>query len=68
MAWTHMLTAAWRTAALWAVALSVFRLMGKRTLGKMGAFDIAVIIMLGDPTVRLHARKMPALDGDPYRA
>lgn len=66
--WSDMLTAAWRTALLWGVALTVFRLMGKRTLGKMGAFDIAVIIMLGDPTVRLHARKMPGLDGDPHRA
>ncbi len=40
----------WRTAVLWAVALAVFRLVGKRTLGKMGAFDFAVIIMMGEAT------------------
>ncbi|MDA8200540.1 MAG: hypothetical protein M0Z54_14145 [Thermaerobacter sp.] len=45
----------WRTAVLWAVALAVFRLVGKRTLGKMGAFDFAVIIMMGDPIMLLNA-------------
>ena len=40
----------WRTVVLWAVALAVFRLVGKRTLGKMGAFDFAVIIMMGEAT------------------
>lgn len=40
----------WRTTVLWAVALAVFRLVGKRTLGKMGAFDFAVIIMMGEAT------------------
>lgn len=40
----------WRTAILWAVTLAVFRLVGKRTLGKMGAFDFAVIIMMGEAT------------------
>ncbi|MGC8488200.1 MAG: DUF421 domain-containing protein [Clostridia bacterium] len=63
MAWTHMLTAVWRTAVLWAVALSVFRLMGKRTLGKMGAFDIAVIIMLGEATaIGIEDTKMPLVE------
>lgn len=37
-----------RTAILWAVALAVFRLMGKRTLGKMGPFDFAIVIMIGE--------------------
>ena len=40
----------WRTAILWAITLAVFRLVGKRTLGKMGAFDFAVIIMMGEAT------------------
>lgn len=37
-----------RTAILYLVALFVFRVMGKRTLSKMGPFDLAVIIMLGE--------------------
>lgn len=37
-----------RTAILWVVALAIFRLMGKRTLGKMGPFDFAVVIMIGE--------------------
>ncbi len=40
----------WRTTVLWGVALAVFRMVGKRTLGKMGAFDFAVIIMMGEAT------------------
>lgn len=40
----------WRTAILWIVTLAVFRMVGKRTLGKMGAFDFAVIIMMGEAT------------------
>ncbi|SMC02166.1 Protein of unknown function [Sulfobacillus thermosulfidooxidans DSM 9293] len=38
----------YRTAILWLVALLVFRMMGKRTLAKMGPFDFAVIIMIGE--------------------
>lgn len=37
-----------RTAILWLTALVVFRIMGKRTLGKMGPFDFAVVIMIGE--------------------
>lgn len=37
-----------RTAILWLTALVVFRFMGKRTLGKMGPFDYAVAIMIGE--------------------
>jgi uncharacterized membrane protein YcaP (DUF421 family) len=37
-----------RTVILWVTALAVFRFMGKRTLGKMGPFDIAVAIMIGE--------------------
>ena len=48
LTWTNVLTAAWRTAVLWAVALAVFRMTGKRTLGKLAAFDFAVIIMMGE--------------------
>lgn len=48
--WLQLWTSVWRTAILWAVALAVFRLVGKRTLGKMGAFDFAVIIMMGEAT------------------
>ena len=50
MPWGDVASVTWRTAALWVVALAVFRLMGKRTLGKMGAFDFAVIIMIGEAT------------------
>ncbi len=38
----------YRTAILYMVALLVFRLMGKRTLAKMGPFDFAVLIMIGE--------------------
>ncbi len=38
----------YRTAILYLVALMVFRLMGKRTLAKMGPFDFAVVIMIGE--------------------
>jgi uncharacterized membrane protein YcaP (DUF421 family) len=44
----ELLTLSWRTAVLWVLALFVFRAMGKRTLAKMGAFDFAVIIMIGE--------------------
>lgn len=45
---TELLTLIYRTAILYIVALVVFRLMGKRTLAKMGPFDFAVIIMIGE--------------------
>jgi uncharacterized membrane protein YcaP (DUF421 family) len=45
---TELLTLLYRTAILYVVALAVFRLMGKRTLAKMGPFDFAVIIMIGE--------------------
>lgn len=37
-----------RTGILWLTALVIFRFMGKRTLGKMGPFDYAVMIMIGE--------------------
>lgn len=44
----EVLILAGRTAILWLTALVVFRFMGKRTLGKMGPFDFAVAIMIGE--------------------
>ncbi len=44
----ELLTLLYRTAILWMVALIVFRMMGKRTLAKLGPFDFAVIIMIGE--------------------
>ncbi len=44
----ELFTLLYRTALLWLVALLVFRMMGKRTLAKMGPFDFAVIIMIGE--------------------
>ena len=44
----ELLTLLYRTAILWMVALVVFRMMGKRTLAKLGPFDFAVIIMIGE--------------------
>ncbi len=41
-------TLAYRTAVLYLVALAVFRMMGKRSVGKMGPFDVAVIIIIGE--------------------
>lgn len=45
---TELLLLVYRTTILYVVALVVFRLMGKRTLAKMGAFDFAVVIMIGE--------------------
>lgn len=45
---SELLTLIYRTAILYLVALVVFRLMGKRTLAKMGPFDFAVVIMIGE--------------------
>ncbi len=44
----ELLILLYRTAILWIVALVVFRMMGKRTLAKLGPFDFAVIIMIGE--------------------
>lgn len=44
----EILTLVGRTAILWLVALIVFRFTGKRTMGKMGPFDFAVAIMIGE--------------------
>ncbi len=44
----ELATLIYRTGILYIVALIVFRLMGKRTLAKMGPFDFAVIIMIGE--------------------
>lgn len=44
----ELLTLSYRTAILYLVALAVFRMMGKRTLAKMGPFDFAVVIMIGE--------------------
>jgi uncharacterized membrane protein YcaP (DUF421 family) len=44
----ELVTLVYRTAILYIVALVVFRLMGKRTLAKMGPFDFAVVIMIGE--------------------
>ncbi|MCL5972137.1 MAG: DUF421 domain-containing protein [Firmicutes bacterium] len=44
----ELATLIYRTAILYIVALIVFRSMGKRTLAKMGPFDFAVIIMIGE--------------------
>jgi uncharacterized membrane protein YcaP (DUF421 family) len=49
----EVLILAGRTAILWLTALVVFRFMGKRTLGKMGPFDFAVAIMIGEAVVFL---------------
>jgi Predicted membrane protein len=49
----EVLILAGRTAILWLTALVVFRFMGKRTLGKMGPFDFAVAIMIGEPVITL---------------
>lgn len=44
----EVLTLVGRTTILWLTALIVFRFIGKRTLGKMGPFDFAVAIMIGE--------------------
>ena len=50
----ELLILLYRTAILWIVALVVFRMMGKRTLAKLGPFDFAVIIMIGEPIITLN--------------
>ena len=49
----ELLTLLYRTTILWVVALVVFRVIGKRTLAKLGPFDFAVIIMIGEPIITL---------------
>jgi uncharacterized membrane protein YcaP (DUF421 family) len=62
LSWANVGTAVYRTAVLWAVALIVFRLTGKRTLGKLAAFDFAVIIMMGEAVaIGMEDSKMPLL-------
>ena len=51
---TEILTLVARTAILWMVALVILRFIGKRTLGKMGPFDYAVTIMIGEPIITLN--------------
>lgn len=41
-------TQLWRTALLYLVAFVVFRVMGKRSIGHLAPFDVAVIIMIGE--------------------
>jgi uncharacterized membrane protein YcaP (DUF421 family) len=60
LSWANVGAAVYRTAILWAVALIVFRLTGKRTLGKLAAFDFAVIIMMGEAVaIGMEDAKMP---------
>jgi len=40
----------WHTGALYVIAFLVIRLMGKRSIGHLAPFDVAVIIMIGEPT------------------
>lgn len=46
--WSDGLTLLWHTGLLYVVAFMVFRGMGKRALGHLAPFDIAVIIMIGE--------------------
>lgn len=44
-----LLTQLWHTAALYVLAFIVFRLMGKRSISHIAPFNIAVVVITGDP-------------------
>jgi uncharacterized membrane protein YcaP (DUF421 family) len=53
-----------RTLLLYTLALVVFRAMGKRTVGKMGPFDFALIIIIGEAValgMEAQNRLLPAI-------
>ncbi|MCL5040779.1 MAG: DUF421 domain-containing protein [Firmicutes bacterium] len=53
-----------QTALLYFLVLVVFRLMGKRTLGNLAPFDIAVIIMVGEAAmIPIAEEKVPLIRG-----
>ena len=48
MEWSDILQELWRTALLYVLAFTVFRLMGKRSVSHLAPFDVAVIIIIGE--------------------
>lgn len=53
-----------QTTLLYFLVLVVFRLMGKRTLGNLAPFDIAVIIMVGEAAmIPIAEERVPLLRG-----
>ncbi|MDA8066137.1 MAG: hypothetical protein M0031_11685 [Thermaerobacter sp.] len=59
--WKEVFPLLYRTTALYFVAFLVFRMMGKRSLGKMAPFDVAVIKIIGDPVRCVNAMEPPIL-------
>ncbi|MDI6893650.1 MAG: YetF domain-containing protein [Bacillota bacterium] len=45
---TEILRLVWQAVILYVVVLFIVRLMGKRSVGKLAPFDLAVIIMIGE--------------------
>lgn len=54
-------TALFRTLILYGLALLVFRSIGKRAMGKMAPFDVAVIIIIGEAVALGMEVKTPLL-------
>lgn len=48
MDWQDLAYTALRTSAVYVVMLAVLRLLGKRSVGNLGAFDLLVALMLGE--------------------
>ena len=61
MPWSEIGIALFRTLLLYLLALVVFRSMGKRTMGKMAPFDVAVIIIIGEAVALGMEVKTPIL-------
>jgi uncharacterized membrane protein YcaP (DUF421 family) len=57
-----------RTVLLYAVALTVLRLSGKRTLGKLDTFDFVVMITIGSTVVSLFVITGRAVEAFPGAA
>jgi len=58
-----MLRVAIATVASYAALLTIIRIMGKRTLAKMNAFDFVVTVTMGSTLSSMLLAKVPVLEG-----
>lgn len=53
-----------RTTILYGITLVIFRMMGKRSLGNMAPFDLAVVIIIGEAAaIPIEEKDIPILHG-----
>lgn len=60
---THLLKVGIATVVSYFALLTIIRLMGKRTLAKMNAFDFVVTVTLGSTLSSMLLNKVPIVDG-----